>query len=354
MSTHQGKRKKTLRTGFTTGACAAAAAKAAAEALRTGHFPDPVSLRLPKGQEPTFHLSTTRLEDGRALAGVVKDAGDDPDVTHGAEVRATVELGAPGSGVTFKAGEGIGTVTRPGLPIPPGEPAINPVPRRMIGEAVGGGDLVVTISIPGGEKLARKTLNGRLGIEGGLSVLGTTGIVVPYSCSAWIDAIRSGLSVARAAGLSHVAASTGRTSERAVQRKLGLTDSALIEMGDFAGGLLKEVKRHPMECLTIAGGFAKLAKLGQGEMDLHSKASRADLTALVRILEELGADNDTLEAAREADTAARLLELSRAAGLPLADRVAAKAREVALSKLSGQTEVDVLVFDRFGEEVGHA
>src|SRR5438132_10525489 len=183
-----------LRRGWTTGTCAAAAAKAAYAALLTGEFPDPVEVTLPKGQRPSFALALTRRDEASATAGIVKDAGDDPDVTHGALVLATVRSAAPGAGIVFRAGEGVGTVTRPGLPIPPGEPAINPVPRRMIRDAIAevaraagqAGDVAVEISIPGGEALAARTVSARLGIVGGLSILGTTGIVVPYSCAAWI------------------------------------------------------------------------------------------------------------------------------------------------------------------------
>src|SRR5262249_10374744 len=203
-----------LRRGWTTGACATAAAKAAYAALLTGDFPDPVEVTLPRGERPTFALAVSRRDATSATAGVVKDAGDDPDVTHGALVWATVRAGGVGSGVVFRAGEGVGTVTRPGLPVPPGEPAINPVPRQMIRAAIaevaalanGSGDVEVEIAIPGGEALAAKTVSARLGIVGGLSILGTTGIVVPYSCSAWIHSIHSGIDVARAAGLTHVAA----------------------------------------------------------------------------------------------------------------------------------------------------
>jgi cobalt-precorrin-5B (C1)-methyltransferase len=235
-----------LRYGWTTGTCAAAAAKAAYTALLTGEFPDPVEVTLPRGQRPAFALATTKAGEGEATVGVIKDAGDDPDVTHGALILATVRRGAPGGGVTFRAGEGVGMVTRPGLPIPPGEPAINPVPRRMLREAIAevaaahgdAGDVDVEISVPGGEALAAKTMNGRLGIVGGLSILGTTGIVVPYSCSAWIHSIHSGIDVARAAGLTHIAGATGAASEAAVQRLHGLPEMALIDMGDFVGGML--------------------------------------------------------------------------------------------------------------------
>src|ERR687892_992622 len=277
-----------LRRGWTTGACAAAATKAAYMALLTGRFPDPVAIALPRGERPSFDLAETSLRNDQAVAAIVKDAGDDPDVTHGALIRASVRRGDPGTGVIFIAGEGVGVVTRPGLPIPVGEPAINPAPRQLIRDLVAeiardqgdAGDVEVTIAVPGGEILAKRTANGRLGIVGGLSILGTTGVVVPYSCSAWIHSIHRGIDVARASGLDHVAAATGSTSERAVQRLYGLPEQALIDMGDFVGGTLKYLRRHPVPRLTLAGGFAKPAKLAAGHPDLHSGRSEVDVPAL--------------------------------------------------------------------------
>ncbi len=198
-----------LRRGWTTGACATAATRAAATALLTGVFPDPVTIALPRGERPAFALAREELGPDFALAGIVKDAGDDPDVTHGALVIVRLRRGAAGSGVTFKAGEGVGTATLPGLPIAVGEPAINPVPRKMMTETIAevaaaqgaAPDFEIEISIPGGEKMAERTWNPRLGIKGGLSILGTTGVVIPYSCSAWIHSIHSGIDVARATGL---------------------------------------------------------------------------------------------------------------------------------------------------------
>ena len=233
-----------LRRGWTTGACATAAVKAAFGALAGQGFADPVNIRLPRGGSASFALAEWRLEPRVATAAIVKDAGDDPDVTHGCLVRATVRWNAAGAGITFHAGEGVGTVTRAGLQIPPGEAAINPVPRQMMRqvveqiatEAEASPDVAITIAIPGGEALAAKTLNGRLGIVGGLSILGTTGVVVPYSCAAWIHSIHRGIDVARAAGLEHVAAATGSTSELAVREFYGLDEMALLDMGDFVGG----------------------------------------------------------------------------------------------------------------------
>jgi cobalt-precorrin-5B (C1)-methyltransferase len=336
-----------LRRGWTTGACATAATTAAYAALRTGTFPDPVTIDLPGGKRPAFALAVERLEQGAAMAGVVKDAGDDPDVTHGALVLATVRYGARGSGVEFRAGPGVGTVTLPGLPVPVGEPAINPVPRRMMREAVGDADVIVEIGVEGGEELARRTWNPRLGIEGGLSILGTTGVVVPYSCSAWIASIRQGIDVAVAAGHEHVVAATGDTSERAARERYALPDSAVLDMGDFAGATLKYLARHPIPRLTLAGGFAKLSKLAAGYLDLHSGRSQVDLDRLAAVA--------GLPALAQANTAMHALELARQAGVPLADRVAADAREVALGVLGGApVGVEVLVVNRAGEIVGEA
>ena len=347
-----------LRRGWTTGACATAATRAAVEALWTGRFPDPVTIKLPNGQDVAFALSVQNRGHDHASAGIIKDAGDDPDVTHGALVMAKVCPGSQGSGVSFRAGPGVGMVTRPGLPIPPGEPAINPVPREMIRTAVSQAaglfgkpaDVTVEISIPGGEALALKTLNGRLGIVGGLSILGTTGIVIPFSCAAWIHSIHRGIDVAKAVGLRHVAGSTGMTSETAVAKLYGLPETALIEMGDFAGGMLKYLKTHPVERVTIAGGFAKIAKLAQGHLDLHSGRGLVDLNALAGVLAELGAQSSIIDAARTANTAQQVLDISRAAGLPLASHLAEHALTTATTVLAGTGAlVDIVIFDRQGQ-----
>src|SRR5271156_2442781 len=337
------KQERPLRRGWTTGTCAAAAAKAAYAALVTGEFPDPVEVTLPRGDRPAFALAMTRRDQDTATAGVIKDAGDDPDVTHGALICATVRVGAPGGGVTFRAGEGVGTVTRAGLPVAPGEPAINPMPRRMIQDAIAevaaaescAADAEVEISIPGGEALAAKTLNGRLGIVGGLSILGTTGIVVPYSCSAWIHSIHSGIDVARAAGLTHVAGATGASSEAAVQKLYGFPEIALIDMGDFVGGMLKYVRNHPVPRVTIAGGVAKMSKLAQGLTDLHSKRGTADLVALANLAAAAGRSAQLCERIIAANTAAEAFALAASEGVALGDEVARTARQTAERVIAG-------------------
>ncbi|HEX2072446.1 MAG TPA: cobalt-precorrin-5B (C(1))-methyltransferase [Geodermatophilus sp.] len=363
MTTGGRERGSGLRYGWTTGACATAATTAAYTALLTGEFPDPVRIDLPNDKHPAFALARELLEDGAALAGVVKDAGDDPDVTHGALVCARVTSRAPGSGVAFRAGPGVGTVTKPGLPLPVGEPAINPMPRQFIREHVaavaarhgGSGDVVVEVSIENGEELARKTWNPRLGIVGGLSVLGTTGVVVPYSCSSWIDSIRRGIDVARAVGHRHVAGCTGSTSERVVQDLYGLPEDALLDMGDFAGAVLKYLRRHPVPRLTVAGGIGKLAKLADGHLDLHSGRSQVSFASLAERVRGAGGPPELVEGVRHANTALDALQQCRAVGLPLGDLVAAGARETALGVLRGApVAVDVVVIDRAGTIVGRA
>jgi cobalt-precorrin-5B (C1)-methyltransferase len=345
-----------LRRGWTTGACATAATKAAYAALLTGEFPDPVTIKLPRGETPSFALALKERAEEWARAGIIKDAGDDPDVTHGAMVIATVRRG--GEGVRFKAGSGVGTVTKPGLPVPPGEPAINPAPRRMmtavITELSGAhgvpAGVEVELSVPGGEAIAAKTWNGRLGIIGGLSILGTTGIVIPYSCSAWIHSIHSGIDVARATGLSHVAGSTGSTSEAAVRKLYKLPLEALLDMGDFVGGMLKYLRNHPVPRVTVAGGFGKITKLAQGALDLHSARSQVDFGWLA------GAMPERVRAqVRHANTAQEVEELARAIGFDLPSRVARAALGTVREALRGApVEPDIVITDREGNIVGRA
>ncbi|MGB0843694.1 MAG: cobalt-precorrin-5B (C(1))-methyltransferase [Alphaproteobacteria bacterium] len=344
-----------LKRGWTTGACATGATKAALTALLTGVFPDPVAVRLPKGQEPDFALATESLTDTPtgtwAEASIIKDAGDDPDVTHGARIVSRVSFGVAGSGVVWRAGEGVGTVTRVGLPIPVGEASITPVPRAMMLEVVQdlcaqhgkAADVVIELSIPNGEALAKETLNGRLGVLGGLSILGTTGIVIPYSCSSWIHSIHRGIDVSIAAGIKHTLASTGNTSETAANQMLNLPDTALLDMGDFAGGLLKYMAKHPVERLTIAGGIGKLSKLAQGHLDLHSKRSQVDPVWLKQLFPFIDPD-------KELNSAAELLLMDERDQIVQA--IANLARDFAQKTVSDQTSVDVMVFDRKGKFLG--
>ena len=343
----QDKPEGALKRGWTTGACATAAVKAAFWALRVGTFPDPVSITLPKGEEPAFPLALSEKGDGWARVGIIKDAGDDPDVTHGAMIIVKVTLG--GEGVRFKAGEGVGTITKPGLPLAVGEPAINPAPRAMMLKeiaALGGGDLEIEISIPGGAEIAQKTWNGRLGIVGGLSILGTTGIVHPFSCAAWIASIHRGIDVARAAGFTHVAGCTGSTSEDAVRAHYGLPLEAMLDMGDFAGGVLKYLHSHPVPRVTIGGGFGKMVKLAQGHMDLHSGRGQVDFIWLSQRVPQ-----NLKQAVIEANSAQQVLEI---VGPSIAVHIAAEALTHVHKVLDGASIADVIVVDRQGQIIGYA
>lgn len=359
----QVKSTQKLREGWTTGACATAATRAAFTALITGEFPDPVTITLPKGETPAFALATEETGAHWARAGIIKDAGDDPDVTHQALVVSTVRFGQTGSGILFKAGTGVGMVTKAGLPIEPGEPAINPVPRTMMRDVIEDiarqhkvtSDVEIEISIPEGEELALKTWNPRLGILGGLSILGTTGIVHPFSCSAWIHSIQSGINVARANGFDHVAGATGSTSEAVVKKLYDLPDFALIDMGDFAGGMLKFLRRNPVKKVTIAGGFGKLTKLAQGHLDLHSGRSQVSFDWLAEAVKHLGAGHEIQAQIKQANTAMEVLTIAQTQNVPVAQYVATHARTTALETLRGAlVDVEVIVIDRHGEIVGRA
>jgi cobalt-precorrin-5B (C1)-methyltransferase len=339
------------------------AAKAAYTALLTASFPNPVEIALPARVHTAFSLAVMSLDADKAMAGIVKDAGDDPDVTHGALVCATVQRGAPGTAITFRAGQGVGIVTKPGLPLAVGEPAINPAPRRMIAQAIdevakefaAAGDVVIEISIPGGERIAERTLNPRLGIAGGLSILGTTGIVIPYSCSAWIAGIQEGIDVAVALGIAHVAGATGKISEAAVAQYHRLEQSALIDMGDFVGAMLKYVRRKPIARVTIAGGFAKICKLAQNALDLHSSRSRLDMAQLALLARECGASDVLMRRIERANTGLEALQLAQAENVPLPDAVARRARSVAVRALGNEAmALDVLVVDREGRPIACA
>jgi len=341
---------KPLRRGWTTGACATAATRAALMALWGEGFPEKLRITLPKGERPEFALSYRAEGPDWAEAGIIKDAGDDPDVTHGAEIRAHVTRSM--GGVVFKAGEGVGMVTKPGLPIPPGEPAINPVPRQMMTDQVTemaarlgqSPDVEITIAIPGGAEIAQKTWNPRLGIKGGLSVLGTTGIVRPFSCAAWIASIHRGIDVARAEGLTHVAGCTGATSERVVRGLYDLPEGAMLDMGDFAGGMLKYLAKHPVPRVTIGGGIGKIAKLAQGEMDLHSKRAQVDFAFWAKEM------NDPELA--QSNTA---LEMYERKGADFVRVVAQKALAAVEARFGGRgTTFDIVVIDRTGEIIGRA
>jgi len=351
-----------LRTGLTTGSCATATSLAAARLLLAGRVSEHADITLPKGQQVVMPLVFCRLAgDSQAEAGTVKDAGDDPDVTHGAIVFARVRLLSE-PGVRFLAGPGVGTITRAGLALPIGEPAINPVPRKMMSDHLSalakehnyGGGFEVSIGVENGAELALKTMNPRLGIVGGLSILGTTGIVRPFSCSAYIASIHQGIDVARANGYVHIAACTGNQSEDAMRLHYNLPDIALIEMGDFVGAVLKHLRRAPVEKLSLCGGFGKISKLAAGHMDLHSRNSSIDLPQLAAWAASAGANTTLQQAMRDANTSQEALLLAHEQGVPLGHIVCEHARQFALSVVPEGIGVECFAIDRQGRIVGAA
>ncbi len=294
--------KTNLRYGYTTGACAAAAAKGAALMLREREILHEVEIILPGAVPASFRLHGQSFDDGSASCYVVKDSGDDPDVTNGAEIHVTVRAEYfAGRGILIEGGPGIGRVTKPGLAVGVGEWAINPVPRRMIREAVREVfamrcipmALTVAVSIPNGEELAGKTLNARLGIVGGLSILGTTGIVKPVSAKAWTDTIDTAIDVALACGSDTVVLSGGRTSELVAQAHLRdeargagsegqLKEESFVMMGDHVGYALSASARKGVKRVIVAGQFAKLLKIACGHEQTHASASDLDLRMLAQ------------------------------------------------------------------------
>ena len=313
-----------LRTGWTTGTCAAAAAKAAATALITGEPQGRVEVRLPgKGDKRRVSFEVERCEvgEGWAEAVVIKDAGDDPDVTHGARLTARVSWKEE-PGISLDRGEGVGVVTKPGLGLPVGGPAINDVPRRMISysldEVLHAGERGVraVISVPGGEKMAEKTTNARLGIVGGISILGTTGIVRPFSTAAWAASVVQAVDVMGAQGLDTFVLSTGGLTERAAMRLLpALEEVCFIEVGDFTGQAIKGAVKNGLRRGFFVGMVGKLTKLAAGVMMTHWTRSKVDNELLAEITEEAGGDAQLVEDVKGANTARHAYELWRAAHL---------------------------------------
>lgn len=270
--------KNELRWGYTTGACATAASKAALVCLLTGVKHTGVAVRLPKGSTVCFKIKRYVVDENQVTASVIKDGGDDPDVTHGLEIVASVQL-IDRHTVLFTQGEGVGTVTLPGLEIAVGEPAINPVPRKMITEHIQAvldehncnKGVEVTVSVPGGSEVAERTFNPRLGIVGGISILGTTGVVKPYSSEAFIASIRKSVAVCNGNNCREIVLNSGGRSEKYIKHELAdLPDYAFVQYGNWIGEALDIVSRSEIECVTLSIMLGKAAKLAQGFLDTHS------------------------------------------------------------------------------------
>lgn len=354
--------KQDLRSGFTTGACAAAATKAALLALVRQSVVSSVVIRLPIGQLVKFALHLCRYSEHEGMASVIKDAGDDPDVTDKAEIVSRVSW-TPDPGINFLRGMGVGLVTRKGLPIPPGEPAINPAPRALIQETVAdvlaehslaGRGLTVEISVPRGEELAKKTFNPRLGIVGGISILGTTGIVVPYSTSAWVASVVQEIDVAVAAGLLELVLTVGARSEK-VARDLwpDRPEESFVQVGPFFGEALRHCAKVGVKQLTLAAMIGKLAKFAAGSDSVHSTASTQDFEFLSRIAQQCGASETLCRKIASANTAQEVSDLSTDHGIHDFHRqVCIQAMRNAQSIVSSHVELTIVLLGMKGDILG--
>jgi cobalt-precorrin-5B (C1)-methyltransferase len=348
-----------LRRGWTTGTCATAAAKAACLLLRDGDPPAEVEVPLPRSdQRPSFAVERCEPDGDGAVAVVVKDAGDDPDVTHGAHLTARVTLrDAPG--LELRGGPGVGTVTKPGLGLEVGGPAINAGPRVQIAAAVAEVfdtdevGVVVEVSVPGGEKMARRTSNPRLGIVGGISILGTTGIVRPFSTAAWRASVGQAIDVMDAQGTRTLVLTTGGRSERAARRLApDLPEVCFVEVGDFTGYALKRAVALEFERCLFVGMAGKLSKLGAGVLMTHWTRSKVDPQFLAALTAEAGGDEDVVAAVSEANSARHAYELWDAAGVDRApDLLCAKVAANLATYVKERIAVDAIMVDFEGARV---
>ncbi|HEX3621565.1 MAG TPA: cobalt-precorrin-5B (C(1))-methyltransferase [Acidimicrobiales bacterium] len=340
-----------LRTGWTTGTCASAAAKAAAIGLTTGTPPAEVEVGLPGGRRVRFAVEA----DSPARCAVVKDAGDDPDCTDGARMTAEVVEAAGGVGA-FVAGDGVGTVTKPGLGLAVDAPAINSVPRRMIAAAlaeVTAAPLTVTFSVPGGDAMAARTSNARLGIVGGISILGTTGIVRPFSTAAYRASVTQQIDVAAAQGESVVVLATGSRSERAAMRlRPDLPEVCFVEVGDFTGTALRRAAADGIDRVLLVAMAGKITKLAAGVMMTHFHRSQVDGNLLAVVARESGSAPEVVAAATDTATARHFFETCMVHGdvAPL-ERVCALARDACQAHTGGAVQTEVVMVDFEGDRV---
>ena len=352
-------RPRALRTGWTTGTCASAAAKAAAIALRDQAAQHSVEIALPNGRRAWFPVDSCVYDARQATAVVVKDAGDDPDVTHGARLTARVRWRqAPGMGL--EGGEGVGVVTKPGLGIEVGEPAITATPRAMIAQAVGeavdlaAAGVAVMISVPDGERMARKTTNARLGILGGISILGTTGIVRPFSTASWRASVEQAVSVMAAQGASTLVLCTGGRTERGAMAMLpGLPEVCFVEVGDFTGAALRRALEAGLVRVIFVGMAGKLAKLAAGVLMTHYTRSAVDLGLLGEVTTAAGGSATLAARVATANTGRHAYELWERAGLLRAagDELCERVRSVLVRAGQGRLTAEVAMVDFTGARV---
>lgn len=345
---------RALRKGYTTGTCAAAAAKGAVNLL-FGETPEKVAVELPKGEKVEINTSKVELVNGEATCCVIKDAGDDPDVTDKAKICATARQ--VDEGIVLKGGKGIGMVTKPGLAVEVGQPAINPVPKKMIlGEIQKAlppdKGVEVTIFVPGGAELAKRTMNKKLGILGGISIIGTTGIVEPKSEEAFKDSLIPQIQVALAQGHDEVVLTPGGMGEKNALNR-GVPEDAIIQMSNFVGFMLNECARKGVRFVLLFGHLSKLTKVAAGIFNTHSKVSDFRLDTIARHASMLGVDKETVESILAANTAEHAMEVLKASGnLKVFDSIAKEAVTRAGQYIDGRMEIGAVLLSLNGEIVG--
>ena len=352
-----------MRHGYTTGACSTATTKAALIALITGEVQEQATIHLPVGRDATFTIETCEIMENSVRAETIKDAGDDPDATHKALIVSTVSW-TETPGIILDGGVGVGRVTKPGLLVPVGEAAINPVPRKMILTTVQqtlaefqiDRGVKVVISVPDGEEIAKKTLNGRLGIIGGISILGTRGTVVPFSSSAYMASIVQAISVAKAGGCEHLVLTTGGRSEKyAMELFQELSEEAFIEMGDFVGFSLKQCKKQGIKKVSLVGMMGKFSKLAQGAMMVHSKGSSVDFGFLADIAKSVGASEELVNEIIHANTASQVGDLMAEANHDeFFNQLSEACCHSSLKEVKGDMEIETVIYTLKGQLLGRA
>jgi len=357
------RRKGALRTGYTTGTTATAATKGALYALISGKPADYVTVSLPKGRTASLKIAWTRREfDGRVTCAAIKDGGDDPDATHGAEICSTVSFGERPNEINIDGGKGVGRVTKPGLGLEIGSAAINPIPMKMLEQAVRevakdqlkSQGIKVIISVPNGEEIAKKTDNPRLGILGGISILGTTGIVLPYSTASFAASIRQGLDVATAMGADTVLLTTGGRSEDFAKSLYNLPDHCFIQMGDFAGYSIRQcANRTMLKRAIIAGFIGKLTKMAMGIKQTHVAGSHVDMEFMAGLAVECRAPPNVIEEIRSANTARHVSELIKQNKIMnYYDHVCKRVYEQMNEHAKTQLRIEVILFEFDGTVIG--
>jgi len=358
-------KKKSLRTGYTTGTCAAAATKAALTTLVNGEKLAKVNVSLPKDKHIVIDIAWIRYENEKSVtAAVIKDGGDDPDVTNGAEIWSTVSLSETSNKIIIDGGKGVGRVTKPGLGLEIGKAAINPTPLKMISHAIdeifgqqqkNRYGLSILISVPKGEEIAKKTDNPRLGIIGGISILGTTGIVIPYSTASFAASIRQSIDVSKAMGSDSVILTTGGRSEDFARSIFGnsIADHSYIQIGDFIGFSIRQCAIKKIKKAFVIGFIGKLTKMAKGVEQTHVKGSHVDMNFLAGLAIKCGANNQLVEKIKLANTARHVGELIDQYGLSIFYDVLCEEVYHHLSKYSAsELQIKIILLDFNGNTIG--